>query len=58
MGKKFENLVVNNIADYFDKTEFRQLIERRDSLCDQIEIIFHQGACSDYNRMEWAIHDG
>ena len=28
-GKKFENLVVNNIADYFDKTEFRCIIERR-----------------------------
>ena len=50
-GKKFENLVVNKIADYFDKTEFRQLIERRDSLCDKIEIIFHQGACS--TTTEW-----
>lgn len=50
-GKKFENLAVNNIADYFDKTEFRQLIERRDSLCDQIEVVFHQGACS--TTTEW-----
>ena len=50
-GKKFENLAVNNIADYFDKTEFRQLIERRDSFCDQIEVVFHQGACS--TTTEW-----
>jgi len=50
-GKKFENLVVNNIADYFDKTEFRQLIERRSSLCDSIEVVFHQGACS--TTTEW-----
>ena len=41
----------NNIADYFDKTEFRCIIERRDSLCDQIEIVFHQGACS--TTTEW-----
>tara|TARA_R110000782_G_scaffold260091_5_gene351247 strand:- start:2678 stop:3625 length:948 start_codon:yes stop_codon:yes gene_type:complete len=50
-GKKFENLVVNNIADYFDKIEFRKLIEHRDGICDQIEIIFHQGACS--TTTEW-----
>ncbi len=50
-GKKFENLVVNNIADYIDKTEFRKLIAERDSLCDQIEIVFHQGACS--TTTEW-----
>jgi len=45
-GKKFENLVVNKISDYMDKDEFRYLIETRDSLCDEIDIIFHQGACS------------
>jgi len=50
-GKKFENLAVNKIADYFDKTEFRQLIEKHDSLCDQIEFVFHQGACS--TTTEW-----
>ncbi len=50
-GKKFENLAVNNIADYFDKTEFRKIIERRDSLCDQVEVVFHQGACS--TTTEW-----
>jgi ADP-L-glycero-D-manno-heptose 6-epimerase len=50
-GKKFENLVVNNIADYIDKTDFRRLIEKRDPVCDQIELIFHQGACS--TTTEW-----
>ncbi|GJM05272.1 MAG: ADP-L-glycero-D-manno-heptose-6-epimerase [marine bacterium B5-7] len=50
-GKKFENLAANNIADYFDKTEFRKLIENRDSVCDQIEVFFHQGACS--TTTEW-----
>lgn len=50
-GKKFENLAANKIADYFDKTEFRQKVERRDRLCDQIEIVFHQGACS--TTTEW-----
>lgn len=45
-GKKYENLVVNNIADYFDKDEFRKMILNRDEYCNQIEMIFHQGACS------------
>ncbi len=50
-GKKFENLKVNKIADYIDKTDFRRLIEKRDQLCDKIELIFHQGACS--TTTEW-----
>jgi ADP-L-glycero-D-manno-heptose 6-epimerase len=50
-GKKFENLVVNKIADYIDKTDFRRLIEKRDSVCDEIDFIFHQGACS--TTTEW-----
>ncbi len=50
-GKKYENLVVNKIADYIDKTEFRSLIAERDSICDEIEFIFHQGACS--TTTEW-----
>jgi len=45
-GKKFENLSVNKIADYIDKADFRQLIEKRDSVCNEFELIFHQGACS------------
>jgi len=37
-GKKFENLVVNKIADYMDKNDFRRLIENRDAACDDIDI--------------------
>ena len=50
-GKKFENLVVNDIADYMDKTDFRWAIADGDTLCDKIEFIFHQGACS--TTTEW-----
>jgi ADP-L-glycero-D-manno-heptose 6-epimerase len=50
-GKKFENLALNKIADYMDKAEFRCLIKQRDSLCDEINIVSHQGACS--TTTEW-----
>jgi ADP-L-glycero-D-manno-heptose 6-epimerase len=50
-GKKFENLVTNKIADYIDKADFRRLIAERDSVCYEIEFIFHQGACS--TTTEW-----
>jgi ADP-L-glycero-D-manno-heptose 6-epimerase len=50
-GKKFENLVSNKIADYMDKAAFRNLIKERDSICDEIDYIFHQGACS--TTTEW-----
>ena len=45
-GYKFFNLVENQIADYFDKDEFREILRQRHSLCNEIQIIFHQGACS------------
>lgn len=50
-GKKFVNLSVNKIADYMDKDEFRELIQGRNKLCEEIELIFHQGACS--TTTEW-----
>lgn len=50
-GKKFTNLAVNNIADYIDKATFRRLLDKRGPLCDKIEFIFHQGACS--TTTEW-----
>ena len=34
-----------------DKHDFLRRIESRDALLDSIEIIFHQGACSDTT--EW-----
>jgi ADP-L-glycero-D-manno-heptose 6-epimerase len=44
-SEKFRNLVDCEIADYIDKTEFRELV-RRGSL-PKPDIVFHQGACSD-----------
>ncbi|MBL1140745.1 MAG: ADP-glyceromanno-heptose 6-epimerase [Proteobacteria bacterium] len=50
-GKKFENLVLNKIADYIDKADFRRLIAERNNVFDDIEYVFHQGACS--TTTEW-----
>ncbi|HET6725489.1 MAG TPA: ADP-glyceromanno-heptose 6-epimerase [Gammaproteobacteria bacterium] len=49
-GAKFRNLVGADIADYFDKHEFLDLI-RREHDFGSIEAVFHQGACSDTT--EW-----
>lgn len=43
---KFKNLVGSDIADYLDKTEFRDCLIQGE-LDGQIRVIFHQGACSD-----------
>ncbi len=51
-GDKFKNLVDCGIVDYLDKLEFLDLIER-DAFAGEIDVISHQGACSD--TME---HDG
>ncbi len=45
-GQKFFNLVEKSIIDYYDKYEFRDMVRNRGSLCNDIDIIFHQGACS------------
>lgn len=50
-GKKFENLVVNDVADYLDKSDFRRAIADEEKLCDKIKFVFHQGACS--TTTEW-----
>ena len=50
-GKKFENLVINDIADYMDKSDFRWAIADGDKICDKIDFVFHQGACS--TTTEW-----
>lgn len=50
-GKKFENLVVNDIADYMDKSDFRWALADGDKLCGNIDFVFHQGACS--TTTEW-----
>jgi ADP-L-glycero-D-manno-heptose 6-epimerase len=43
---KFANLVDCDIADYFDKREFLDLV-KRDALPKNIRAVLHQGACSD-----------
>lgn len=43
---KFRNLVDCEIADYLDKQEFIELVERGD-FDDSVSAMLHQGACSD-----------
>jgi len=43
-GRKFVNLVGCKIADYFDKEQF--LARVRAGGLDDVEVIFHQGACA------------
>lgn len=45
-GDKFRNLVDCDIADYFDKDEFRRRLADGD-FDDDIAAVLHQGACSD-----------
>lgn len=45
-GTKFINMVDCDIRDYLDKDQFRLLIEKKDSSLKNIDVIFHQGACS------------
>ncbi|HET7570338.1 MAG TPA: ADP-glyceromanno-heptose 6-epimerase [Gammaproteobacteria bacterium] len=51
-GAKFRNLVGAEIADYYDKREFIDLV-RSERDFGAIEVVFHQGACSDTTE-----HDG
>ena len=47
-GTKFANLVDLDIADYMDKDEFIARVVSGDPFeeWDEIEVVFHQGACS------------
>jgi ADP-L-glycero-D-manno-heptose 6-epimerase len=45
-GDKFRNLVGCQIADYFDKDEFRSLLAER-HFEGAVEAVIHEGACSD-----------
>ena len=47
-GTKFTNLVDLDIADYMDKDEFQARVVSGDPFeeWDEIEVIFHEGACS------------
>jgi ADP-L-glycero-D-manno-heptose 6-epimerase len=44
-AEKFRNLTDCEIADYLDKRELRELVQRR--ALPKPDIVFHQGACSD-----------
>lgn len=50
-GTKFRNLADCNIADYLDKREFLDLLISGRRFPEKVEIIFHQGACTDTT--EW-----
>lgn len=50
-GRKFRNLVDCNILDYVDKSDFLQKITRDELLAKKVDVVFHQGACS--NTTEW-----
>ncbi len=45
-SEKFKNLVDCQIADYFDKNEFIELLASN-AFSEEISVILHQGACSD-----------
>lgn len=45
-GAKFVNIADCEIADYLDKDNFLNIIRSNSAFLNEIEIIFHQGACS------------
>ncbi|HLB56720.1 MAG TPA: ADP-glyceromanno-heptose 6-epimerase [Coxiellaceae bacterium] len=49
-GKKYRNLAVVKFSDYIDYRDFLKMIAD-DSFSRKIEVVFHQGACSDTT--EW-----
>ncbi len=50
-GHKFHNIADCDIEDYLDKDEFRKIITGDDGSPGKIELVFHQGACTDTT--EW-----
>lgn len=50
-GTKFVNLVDLNIADYMDKEDFLIQVMAGEEFGDEIEAVFHEGACS--STTEW-----
>ncbi|WAR45822.1 ADP-glyceromanno-heptose 6-epimerase [Methylomonas rapida] len=50
-GVKFKNLVDCRIADYMDRSTFLQRLQQGAFQAENIEAIFHQGACS--TTTEW-----
>ncbi|MCF7971669.1 MAG: ADP-glyceromanno-heptose 6-epimerase [Methylococcaceae bacterium] len=50
-GKKFRNIADCDIADYWDKDDFLNRVQTNTGLPANIEVIFHEGACS--STTEW-----
>ena len=50
-GTKFVNIAQAQIADYLDKEEFLTHLQQGQPLCERLEAIIHQGACS--STTEW-----
>lgn len=45
-AEKFRNLVAARVTDYQDKEDFAKALRSSATWPDQIEVVFHQGACS------------
>ena len=45
-NEKNRNLIENEVTEIIDKIDFLELIEKRKPLCEEIDFIFHQGACT------------
>ncbi|MBI4695435.1 MAG: ADP-glyceromanno-heptose 6-epimerase [Gammaproteobacteria bacterium] len=50
-GHKFVNLVGSMVADYYDKDEFLALVAARGPRLQNVDVVYHLGACSDTT--EW-----
>lgn len=45
-GKQFYNISDCDIADYLDKDDFLARVKANDGILDNVEAVFHEGACS------------
>ena len=50
-GVKFRNLVDCQVIDYLDKDDFLARVKQKKKFAEEIQAIFHQGACS--STTEW-----
>ena len=53
-GVKFRNLIDCQVIDYLDKDDFLQRVKQKNKFAEEIQAIFHQGACS--STTEWDGH--
>ncbi len=45
-SQKNNNLIKDKISAYIDKSDFIRAIEEREKICEDIDFMFHQGACT------------